>query len=241
MSETKKSRRIALHSTCGAIDVLDIKSKRPRVYNAKCNICGHEFSAPSSLLLDYIERGYCGQCGLNKMRAESEARAREHIGRQFGQLLVIDYAGSKKSSVNRNDIYMTCKCLKCGTLTEIPLHRLKSNGVKQCKNCSRKNLKKGQEIIHDASQEGTNVLSIYNRATNKNSKTGVKGVCWHSQTNKYRAYIYFKRKQYNLGLFATVEEAAKARKEAEEKIFGEFLEWYAEKYPEQWKRIRGEK
>jgi len=40
------------------------------------------------------------------------------------------------------------------------------------------------------------------------------------------ARITFKKKDYHLGSFVEINEAAKVRKEAEERIFGGFLEWY---------------
>ena len=38
-----------------------------------------------------------------------------------------------------------------------------------------------------------------------------------------------------------LEEARAAREKAEKEIFGPFLEWYTENYPEQWKRMQKKK
>ncbi|MDO4340732.1 MAG: hypothetical protein Q4C91_22055, partial [Eubacteriales bacterium] len=38
--------------------------------------------------------------------------------------------------------------------------------------------------------------------------------------------IMFKGRCYYLGGYSQIEEAAKARRQAEERIYGEFLEWY---------------
>ena len=48
--------------------------------------------------------------------------------------------------------------------------------------------------------------------------------------DKWHAYIMFKGKLYNLGYYATLEEAKKAREEAENRMYGEFLEWYKNEY-----------
>jgi len=48
-----------------------------------------------------------------------------------------------------------------------------------------------------------------------NSKTGVKGVCKFTKNNRYMAYITVNRKRIHLGYFDTIEEAKKAREEAE--------------------------
>ena len=62
------------------------------------------------------------------------------------------------------------------------------------------------------------------RKMNSNNKTGVKGVSWMLSRQKYRAQITFKRKIYNLEYFDKLEDAAKARKKAEEEMFGGFLQ-----------------
>lgn len=241
MSKQRKApRKIDPHKTYGNIEVLEIVNNRPRTYHAKCLLCGHEFTTNAKIILDYAERGYCGNCGRNKRKQGNETKAKSYIGKTFGSLTIIDYVGAKtisKHSENKTSI-VKCKCEKCGSITDIPLSRLKNGIIKQCKYCSRKNLEKGHEITKDAAKEGTSVLAIQNRALNKNNTTGVNGVTFKQRKNKYYAYIYFKRKQYYLGLYENLEDAAVARKKAEERIYGEFLEWYAETYPEQWAKIK---
>ena len=57
------------------------------------------------------------------------------------------------------------------------------------------------------------------RRKNKNSETGITGVSvWR---DKYRAYITVDRKQIHIGTFKKLEDAAKARKNAEERYFSE--------------------
>ena len=61
-----------------------------------------------------------------------------------------------------------------------------------------------------------------NKSLSKNNKSGVHGVRWDKRSSKWKAEIIFNRKIIHLGYFKTIEEAAKARKEAEIKYFGEF-------------------
>lgn len=61
-----------------------------------------------------------------------------------------------------------------------------------------------------------------NISLSKNNTSGITGICWHSQADKWRAYIMLNWKQINLGLFDNFEDAVKVRKEAEIKYFGEF-------------------
>ena len=44
------------------------------------------------------------------------------------------------------------------------------------------------------------------------------------------AEIMFKKKKYYLGRYSEKETAIKARKRAEEELFGNFLEWYHNEY-----------
>lgn len=64
------------------------------------------------------------------------------------------------------------------------------------------------------------------------SKTGVKGVYWHNNS-KWMAQIGFNNKNYTIGFYDTIEEAAHAREEAEEaKKNGTFPEWFATVRPD---------
>lgn len=54
---------------------------------------------------------------------------------------------------------------------------------------------------------------------------------------KWAATIVFKGKTYHLGRYNNIEDAAAVRKEAEDALFGNFLEWFQEVYPERWKKF----
>ena len=64
-----------------------------------------------------------------------------------------------------------------------------------------------------------NQMNLNMRKTNK---SGVPGVCWDKDANKWVAKITYKYKRIHLGRFEKLEDARKARKEAEIKYFGEF-------------------
>lgn len=60
-----------------------------------------------------------------------------------------------------------------------------------------------------------------NRSMSKNNKSGIKGVFFVKSRNKWRAEIHYCKKKIHLGIFHTLQEAVDARREAEEKYFGE--------------------
>ena len=53
----------------------------------------------------------------------------------------------------------------------------------------------------------------------------------HARGNRWVASIGFKKKNYYLGIYSRLEDAVRARKDAEERIYGEFLKWYYENHP----------
>ena len=56
-----------------------------------------------------------------------------------------------------------------------------------------------------------------NAAMKKNNTSGVNGVYWHKRSKKWVARMVVDRKVKHLGLFDTIEEAAKARQEENER------------------------
>jgi hypothetical protein len=54
-----------------------------------------------------------------------------------------------------------------------------------------------------------------NQLRNKDNTSGVNGVYWAKDINRWRARITVNQKTINLGCFTDIKEAAKARKEAE--------------------------
>lgn len=68
----------------------------------------------------------------------------------------------------------------------------------------------------------THKQNKFNNPILSTNTSGVTGVSWSKQKNKWRAYITIDDKQKSLGYYFNKEDAIKARKEAEEKYFGEF-------------------
>lgn len=82
---------------------------------------------------------------------------------------------------------------------------------------------------HNTSDNRKQVLRVSNDNTNmfnhaiyRSNTSGVTGVNWDKDHNKWRARIWALGKTYNLGRFDNFDDAVMARKEAEEKYFGEF-------------------
>lgn len=63
--------------------------------------------------------------------------------------------------------------------------------------------------------------NLQNRNETK-AKSKIRGVDWNKQNSKWRARIRVDNKEIHLGYFENIEDAAKARKEAEQKYYGRF-------------------
>jgi hypothetical protein len=74
----------------------------------------------------------------------------------------------------------------------------------------------------DNLREATRAQNCHNKRMSRVCASGVKGVCLHQKTGKWRAQIHANGKQHFLGLFDTVEAAAVAAKEGRERIHKEF-------------------
>lgn len=147
-------------------------------------------------------------------------------GQKFGRLTAIKKMDYKKYG---KTVWL-CEC-DCGELTEVTVNDLLSGNTKSC-GCikaenNRKTIKKATKKSVETNARGyyfNTVACQLNSTISSNNTTGVRGV--DRNQGKYRARIVFKQHCYNLGRFETLEEAAKVRKEAEEQIWGDFIEWY---------------
>lgn len=81
---------------------------------------------------------------------------------------------------------------------------------------SRNDNRKTNLRLATHSQNGTNKGLLLRNTS------GVTGVDFVKSQNKWRARVRYKKKEVNLGLFDNFEDAVKARKDAEEKYYGEY-------------------
>lgn len=205
--------------------VKDIKRENGRNYlYVNCPQC-HEDKWMRKDTLDNAKVISCGCWNAKK----NYKKPVDISGMWFDRLRAIEPTG-KKDSENGSYLWL-CEC-KCGNKKIVSEGDLVSGTVKSCgclgKENSIKNGKRAGETIKEKyCIEGTNVNNLTAK-TPKNNKSGIKGVSWDSRNEKWIAQIGFKGKNFYLGRFDTKEQAAEARKEAEDNLHGEFLEWYRE-------------
>ncbi len=139
---------------------------------------------------------------------------RSIIGDRFGRLVVINELPGGKA---------VCQC-DCGKIHYVLRYNLLSGGTKSC-GC----LKSERAIMRDRMryaqlEEGqrTNLAMLVCNHPVRGNPTGVKGVC--KVRGKYRAYITYNRERHDLGLFKRLEDAVKARKDAEAAYYADILQ-----------------
>lgn len=82
------------------------------------------------------------------------------------------------------------------------------------------------EIIREKAGfvEGTQISRIKSDRLIASNTSGARGVYCDKKTGKWRARLRFKGQMFNLGVYSKFEDAVKARRQAEDEIFGRFLE-----------------
>lgn len=68
----------------------------------------------------------------------------------------------------------------------------------------------------------TRTENFGNQTKYKSNKSGIKGVCWDRDANKWLAQIQINNKKIKLGRYSNIDDAAEAYKDAAEKYFKEY-------------------
>ena len=218
-------------SEINGFKILDVKRENNRTLAlAECPFC-HE---AKWMRLDSLDTK--ASCGCFRKNAANLT------GQYFGRLKAL-YPTSKRRKSNGTIIWV-CEC-ECGNKVEVSTQDLIRNGVRSCgclaKETAHSNgIRVGKIIAEQYCIDNTNINRLYAHMP-QNNTSGIKGVHWDKKRHKWCAQIVFKGKHYSLGRYDKKEDAIEVRKIAEKNLHENFVEWYAEKYPEQWKRIKNKK
>ena len=176
------------------------------VWFCECD-CGNTCLAVSTQLT----KGYKKSCGCL-----SHPPRKDYVGKRFGRLTVIGYAG-KWDGMHR----WRCRC-DCGKETVVGQTPLQTGKTRSCGCLQAATILENLKLC-----EGTSVtiLEARRRHPSISNTSGYTGVYQSTRTGKWSAQITFKGKTYYLGSFADIQDAVAARKEGEH-MHENFLEWY---------------
>lgn len=140
-------------------------------------------------------------------------------GKKYNMLTVIEY-----SYTHNGRAYWKCKC-DCGNETFVNSQYIKNGSVKSC-GCLKTLVQQSEEVIKKKTKtlinslvEGTSLI-LLNDNIRTNNKSGVRGVSWSEKKGKWYACIGFQGRNINLGYYDDINDAHKARKLAENQIWG---------------------
>lgn len=200
----------------GKLVVQDYAGKWEGMHRWRCLCdCGNETIVGQTSLQSGMTKS-CGCLG--------NPPPQDILGRQFGDLMVIAYDGNREGTY-----FWRCRC-KCGNETIVRQNNLLLGHTKSC-GCRKKSAYIDNLKLIDGTSVTMLEASRGERLISSNS-SGYNGVYKNRRSEKWAAQITFKGKTYYLGSFDEIENAVKARKTAEERLYGEFLEWYYETHAE---------
>lgn len=220
ITKTKPGQKNLTGQRFGKLVCLVPTEKRAKsggtIWKCQCD-CGNICEAVSTQLT----HGYKKSCGCL-----SHPPRKELVGKHFGMLTVIGYAG-KRSGMHR----WKCKC-DCGNETIVGQTLLQSGKTKSCGCLQKEIIKNNLQLI-----EGTSVtlLEANKNRTISTNTSGYTGVYRQKRTGKWAAQIGFKNKMYYLGAYEKMEDAIEARKRGEQ-MHDDFLEWYHSVYLQEIKK-----
>lgn len=140
----------------------------------------------------------------------------DYIGKRFNHLTLI-------KNLNKLDKYNSklalFKC-DCGNTKELVFTQVLNGDVTSC-SCENKGKKSNLTLESVRNKK----IEFYKNKTQKNNKTGCTGISYIN--GKYRVRIQINHKSKHIGYFDNLQDAIKARKNAEEKYFNPILEKYS--------------
>ena len=154
---------------------------------------------------------------------QRESRFRNITGEQRGFLTAVRPTGE----VRDGSAVWVWLC-DCGKEIEATARSVGPDGRTSC-GCKRKPLNEAQAEEMRKKQklsEGTNISTISSDAMYRNNTSGVRGVSWHRRIGAWAARITVQGRTISLGYYAKLEDAKRAREEAEKEYFEPLIERY---------------
>lgn len=193
-----------------------VRSEEGRLmWQCQCD-CGNVCAKTAGVL----NAGLVSSCGcIRKSRAVK-------VGDKYGRLTALE--PTEKRSCRA--IIWKCRC-ECGNIIETRSTLLKNGQATSCgcvkKTKDKENFTRSLNYVDDTCIEFLEKIDV----PLKNSKTGIRGV-FLLRDGRYKVELTFQKKRYYLGSYRELEDAVKARKEAEIMVEEYLAKYHAEKSSE---------
>ena len=188
--------------------------KRGCQWRCRCD-CGKEAVLAGTLLMTG-KRISCG-CDTVKKYAFSDIS-----GQKFNRLTAL-YPLENRTV--KGGLIWHCRC-ECGNELDVSYNNLLYTNMKSCGCKKQEHDMQLKELLPHV--DGTSICHLRSKKTPKNNTTGIRGV--YRIKGRYVAKIVFQKRQYFLGSYDALADAAEARREAEEQLNNQVIEFY-----ERWK------
>lgn len=204
-------KEVQWHCKCDCGNFTTVTGKRLRSGNTKSCGC-YAKEAMSKAKKKYNKYDLSGEYGIGYTSNTSE----EFLFDKEDYEKIKNYCWFKS---NRGYVVTTIP-LDNGVTKTISMHRLimdadKDSLVDHIRHNKLDNRKSELRIVDSIQNERNSELA-------KNNTSGVTGVTWHSRDNVWQARIKVNYQYIHLGYFNSFNDAVIARKQAEEKYFGEY-------------------
>lgn len=137
-------------------------------------------------------------------------------GARYGALTVVRDTGRRDA--NASELW-ECRC-DCGAVAEVAAYDLLRGNITSC-GCHSERDRRADDSV---GRIGGTKLSMLGSAPPSNNTSGVRGVVRDRRRGKWIAQIKFRGRNYRLGEYRELADAASARREAEELLWGPLLE-----------------
>lgn len=182
--------------------------------------CSCDCGGTKTATANQLKSGHVKSCGC--LLKELYEKLKLNIkGQKFGRLTAIEPI----EKFNHAGLRWLFQC-SCGNKTTAVVSDVTSGNIKSCGCLRREMAIKGFPDVqkHLIFAEGTHVNRLASDKINANNTSGYKGISKHKQLQKWAAEIVLRRKKYYFGVFDNIEDAARARKMAEEKLYKPIIE-----------------
>ena len=173
-------------------------------WTCRCS-CGSTYDVPATLLVKG-RRTHCPD------RSHKRNYASADISGQHFSRLVAQYPTEKRDG--KGSVIWHCLC-DCGNEVDVPYNSLVYCSMRSCGCQKKENDQKLQDNL--AHVDGTSIDAIRSQKIPTSNTTGYRGV--YFIRGKYVAKIVFQKKGYYCGAYRNIEDAVKARQEAEDSVF----------------------